>query len=218
MPEVKQDSAFTRLPHVIENLAIIPHDRELLGKDMRVDISRTHVFQQQAVVSTQGGPGPEVNHDRGIRLVSGSDRGINRRPRCVQVVPGQLRPVMRGLHPNDNIRVFTHRMGARIDVEVEGILFAGPHSAICNIDEGQDARLGCLHEASTEVLEVFGTRTPGIDERRDTRTERMRVRDDRRIPTRDTLGPVEVRVDMDMDVDQSRRHRQASGIDNRLSM
>ena len=78
------------------DFAICKNDRELLSKDMSVNVARAHFLENQILVASLR-TRPEVIHDRNIREHAAFDRAVNRSPRHMFPIPRLSGPVVGGL-------------------------------------------------------------------------------------------------------------------------
>src|SRR5207244_7865165 len=103
MAEVEQDAPVAGLPEVVVQPAFRVDDRELLGEDVRVNITGPHMLQDQVGVRPFGRARPEIDHHRPAAALAGGDGGVDRRPRWMGSVPWVVGPVVGGLDADDRL-------------------------------------------------------------------------------------------------------------------
>src|SRR5246127_5647928 len=162
--DVEDDATLARFHHDRVEFAVGKDDRELLGEDVSMNISRARFFEDEIGVGAVGA-GPEIKHDRAVGARGTFNRAIDRSPRCVFAIPGSAGPVVGGLYTNNQVRVFLDGFGTELRVHLVDRLFhSTAHTVGHNIEESEDAHFGVIHHPFLFLEKSLGARSAGIND------------------------------------------------------
>ena len=162
--DIKNHAALAGFKHDGVELAIGKDDRELLRKDVGVNITWAGLFKDEVGVGTVRAR-PEIEHDGAIGGLGAGNGVIHRGPGSVLTVPGSVGPVVSSLHTDDDGRIFFDGVDAALDVHlVDALLETAAHAVGDNVEEGENAYFGVIDDAFLFLEKRFGAGSASIDD------------------------------------------------------
>lgn len=162
--DIKDDAALASFEKDGIEFAIGKNDGELLSEDVGVNVAGAGFFQDEIGVGAIGA-GPEIEHDGTMGGVAASNGVIDSGPRGVFTVPGFIRPVVGRFHTDDEVGIFLDGVGAALHIHFVDILFeTTAHTVGDNIEEGEDADGGVIHDAFFFLEKGFRASGTGVDD------------------------------------------------------
>src|SRR5579872_117681 len=146
MAHIKDHATRTSFCQSRIDLAVSKNDGKLLRKDVSMNVSRPHFFQNQIFIGSVWA-GPEIVHDRNVRQARAFDGSIYGSPRYVLRIPRQSRPVVRRFYADDDVTVLGDRGSACFGIHFIHTLFKPTLHAVPNdIQESENAHSGAVDD------------------------------------------------------------------------